>query len=227
MRDAENIQRLADAGIADLMGMIFYPPSPRYVDKLPEELPSLRSLKRVGVFVDAPAIDIIRTMVRFHTTYIQLHGDESPMYIKRLRSRLDKLWTEALRQLPVTAVGSQPRKPQDCYRILKAFSVSSEEDLMKTAAYEECCDYFLFDTKCAEKGGSGKSFDWRILQAYHGHTPFLLSGGIGPESLEALTKFTHPQWAGVDLNSRFETSPGVKDITLLTDFCKQLRKIHH
>lgn len=92
------------------------------------------------------------------------------------------------------------------------------DDLLATESYAACCDYFLFDTPCNGYGGSGKSFDWEMLTHYHGETPFLLSGGLKPESLDALLKFSHSSWAGIDLNSGFEQAPGLKDAAALSDF---------
>ena len=93
-----------------------------------------------------------------------------------------------------------------------------------TETSEQClCDYFLFDTACTGYGGSGKTFDWQVLTAYHGSTPFLLSGGLKPDSLHSLKEFRHPAWAGIDLNSGFEISPGKKDTTLLNTFIKQIK----
>ena len=83
--------------------------------------------------------------------------------------------------------------------------------------------FSFFDTRCPTVGGSGRTFDWDVLQNYHGHTPFFLSGGIGPDSADRLRNFSHPAWAGVDLNSRFETAPALKDVGLLADFIKDLR----
>ena len=86
------------------------------------------------------------------------------------------------------------------------------------------CDYFLFDTACSGYGGSGKTFNWNILQAYRGKTPFLLSGGLRPGSLSSLLQFKHEQWAGIDLNSGFETAPGLKDAAAVHTFINQLKQ---
>ena len=109
------------------------------------------------------------------------------------------------------------------YAIIKAFSIATEEDLTPVADYEDRADYFLFDTKCSSYGGSGKQFDWSVLSAYKGQTPFLLSGGINPDSAEALRNFSHPKLAGIDLNSGFETSPGMKDVEKLKTFIDKIK----
>lgn len=197
MREADNIREVEALGI-DLMGFIFYPPSKRFVgNKAPSYLPS--SCTRVGVFVNAE-MEYIRSMVpEFGLGAIQLHGNESP---------------EFCRQLSLDLPGIE---------IIKAFSISSPEDLAKTSSYEGVAGCFLFDTPTAAYGGSGQSFDWTLLEGYHGHTPFLLSGGLGPDSVEALSGFSHPLCCGIDLNSKFETAPAFKDAKALGSFLEQVR----
>ncbi len=107
-------------------------------------------------------------------------------------------------------------------KIIKAISVSRREDIERWRPYRGHVDMLLFDTKCKSVGGSGEHFDWSVLDSYDGDIPFLLSGGIGPEDAERVKHFRHSQFAGIDLNSRFETSPGVKDINLLKEFLKKL-----
>jgi phosphoribosylanthranilate isomerase len=107
--------------------------------------------------------------------------------------------------------------------LIKAFSVKTPEDLLCVSEYEGLCACFLFDTPTNGYGGSGKRFDWHILHNYSGLTPFLLSGGIGPESLQLLKEFNHHRWHGIDLNSRFENAPAQKNIPLLTDFVHQFK----
>lgn len=189
MREAENIRQVEDLGI-DLMGFIFYGPSPRCVGSVPEALPE--KCRRVGVFVNQP-LSFVSEMARlWGLHFVQLHGDESPKVCGELK-----------------AMG---------LGVIKAFSVRDAKTLVATKPYEQICDYFLFDTPCATGGGSGRSFDWDLLQAYDGQTPFLLSGGISPASISALKRFSHPRWEGVDLNSGFETAPGMKDVDLLSKF---------
>ena len=198
MRDAENIREVEALGI-DLMGFIFYPKSSRYVSERPAYLPT--RCKRVGVFVDASADDIIKKIQDFSLDIIQLHGNESPEQISHLLSLTSHL------------------------SIIKAFNIASAADLAATAPYVGLVDYFLFDTKAtistaspAVYGGTGSQFDWSILDKYDGSTPFLLSGGIGPDDAQRLRKYHHPLLAGIDLNSRFEQSPALKDITKLKAF---------
>jgi phosphoribosylanthranilate isomerase len=96
---------------------------------------------------------------------------------------------------------------------------------LKTSQYEGLCEYFLFDTPSISYGGSGKSFDWGMLNCYKGITPFLLSGGIGPESIGTIRNFKHRRFAGIDLNSRFESAPAIKNIELLSEFVQQLKSL--
>ena len=108
--------------------------------------------------------------------------------------------------------------------VIKVFSIAQESDLQSAGCYEGVCDYFLFDTACSGYGGSGKPFNWNILQAYRGKTPFLLSGGLRPGSLSLLLQFKHEQWAGIDLNSGFETAPALKDAAAVHTFINQLKQ---
>jgi phosphoribosylanthranilate isomerase len=176
------------------MGFIFYAGSPRYVPDKDEYLDAVQSCTKtkVGVFVNETLEEILRKVTTFRLDYVQLHGDESPDFCRRLRDA-------------------------GC-AVIKAFSVSSEQDFGHVSAYEPFVEYFLFDTKSSERGGTGKRFDWSILEAYQGNNPFLLSGGIGAEYLEDLIAFSHPLIAGIDLNSRFELSPALKNIEKLEEF---------
>ena len=192
MREAENIREVERLGI-DLMGFIFWPKSSRYVSKCPDYLP--QQVKRVGVFVDEDPEEVKRQADNYSLDYIQLHGHETPEVISYLRT-------------------SAPPPPG----IIKAFNIATEEDLSQTLPYEGLVDLFLFDTKGQSVGGNGEKFNWDVLQAYHGETPFLLSGGIGPDDAAQVNAFRHPKCIGIDLNSRFELSPGLKDIAKLKEF---------
>ena len=276
MRDAQNIREVAALGV-NLIGLIFYPKSPRYIESISSDagiIPDYSSLNRltpkplskgegsdmldkqlkaeetegearnkqieseqlkstqskapfnkvttplsfgegqggeaaipkfVGVFVNDMPQNIITAVYNYHLSYVQLHGDESPVMIDNMRRTL----------VPDIV-------PQ--IKIIKAISVSSAEDLKRCEQYEGHVDLFLFDTKCKGYGGSGQKYDWSVLEAYTGQTPFLLSGGIGPDDADRLRAFHHPQCVGIDLNSKFETAPGMKDINLLQNFLHQLNK---
>lgn len=187
MREPDNIRAAARLPLG-WMGFVFYPPSPRYAGALPPVLLSEswpETIRKTGVFVNETEERIHDIARRYGLDTLQLHGKESPDSCRRLRLS-----------------GRE---------VIKAFSVAGAADLAACAAYEGCCDYYLFDTKTPHYGGSGCRFDWNLLAAYRGDTPFLLSGGIGEEQLGQLRRFSHPCWAGIDLNSRFETVPGKKD----------------
>ena len=210
MRDGENIRQVAALGV-DWIGMIFWAKSPRNVTMIPTHagiIPDRGSISplsthhsplKVGVFVDEMAQNIITRVVNFQLDLIQLHGRETPTLIRNLRRTLD----------PDIRPG---------IKIIKAISVSSRDDIAAYKDYADCVDYFLFDTKCPSVGGSGQQFDWSVLDAYDGDVPFLLSGGICPDDAERVRNFHHPKCIGIDLNSRFETEPGLKDITKLKQF---------
>ena len=192
MRNADNIREVEALGI-DLMGFIFWPKSSRYVSELPSYLPT--KSKRVGVFVDASISDIMTTADTYKLDFIQLHGQESPSFITQLRPHL-----------PIGV------------KMIKALNIATANDLDKAKQYEGIADYLLFDTKGKSVGGNGEKFDWSVLEAYKGQTPFLLSGGIGPDDAERVKAFHHPKCIGIDLNSRFESSPALKDIDKLKKF---------
>ena len=211
MRNGENIRQVAELGV-NWIGMIFWDKSPRNVTMIPTHVGIIPDkgasidnfrAKRVGVFVDEMAQNIITRVVNFKLDLVQLHGHETPTLIRNLRRTLD----------PDIRPG---------VKFIKAISVSGRDDIATYKDYADCVDYFLFDTKCPTVGGSGEQFDWSVLDAYDGDVPFLLSGGIGPDDAERVRNFHHPKCIGIDLNSRFETEPGVKDISKLKQFLEQL-----
>jgi phosphoribosylanthranilate isomerase len=204
MRDPGNIREVAAIQDIGLIGLIFYAQSPRYVDseETADAVKTLTQTGTVGVFVNENIDVVINTCVAYNLDFIQLHGNESPEYLVSLK-----------KLLPFSV------------KLIKAFSMKTEEDLQKTSGYENYCEYFLFDTPTTGYGGSGRTFDWNILQYYSAATPFLLSGGIGHDSIESLGHFHHRLWAGIDLNSRFETAPGLKDVALLSDFVQHLKSL--
>lgn len=228
MRDAQNIREVSQLGF-DMIGMIFYPKSPRYVemqsshagiipDYAKEDIgasdssgsssesvsTSSKSPARVGVFVDDMVQNIVTRVVNYHLDYVQLHGNEPREMCENLRLTLD----------PDIRPG---------IKIIKAISVSDASDIQKYKEYVGAVDLFLFDTKCKTVGGSGQQFDWQVLEQYDGEIPFLLSGGIGPEDASRLHAFHHPKCIGIDLNSRFEIEPGVKDVEKLKGFLNAMQ----
>jgi len=193
MKFPENIKAVA-ALKPDMMGFIFYPKSPRYAEPLNvaalNALPS--SIKKIGVFVNENLENILTIAYKYQLDGVQLHGVE----LVKMCAELKK-------------VG---------YIVIKAFSIAAAYNFKVTKDYEGACDYFLFDTKTEAYGGSGLKFNWGMLDEYKGETPFILSGGIAADDAEALLKIEHPQFAGVDLNSKFEVSPGLKDVEKLNLF---------
>lgn len=210
LREPDNIQRLAELPI-DLMGFIFYPKSPRYVGEgtelaqwLEKNEEELEGISRVGVFVNSEVDIILNAVHDYRLDYVQLHGNESPEYCRELQT----YWTI-----------SSMRSAQ----LIKAFQVDENFDFTTTQPYERLCRYLLFDTKSPEYGGSGKQFDWKVLHQYMGITPYFLSGGIDPDSVQEIRKLNFKQLEGVDINSRFESEPGVKDIKKIAAFMEQLK----
>ena len=200
MRDPENIQGVLSAE-PDYLGYIFYSKSKRYVGKNPapeifEIVP--KSTRKVGVFVNEPLDNMITACRDFNLEVAQLHGSEDPDYCSLVRS---------------TGL-----------TVFKAFSVGEEFDFSLLETYREVVDFFLFDTKGKLPGGTGLKFDWDILQNYHLPIPFLLSGGIKPEDIEALREFNHEQLYALDINSGFEISPALKAVDNVRTFIQKIRK---
>ena len=212
MRDADNIRDISALGV-DMIGLIFYPPSPRYVQQfssgagiIPDYAPDMgKTPLRVGVFVDDMPQNIVTRVYNYKLDYIQLHGNEPRETLENLRATIDP-----------------DIKPQ--IKIIKAISVSSAEDIKKYKEYVGAADLFLFDTKCKTVGGSGEQFDWQVLQAYDGDVPFLLSGGIGSDDAERIKNFHHPKCIGIDLNSKFEIEPALKDVEKLKQFLVKVKR---
>lgn len=194
---SENIEQVAALQPAYL-GFIFYPKSKRYVTK-PEntQQPINCKAKRVGVFVNATEEEIRANIKAYNLDIIQLHGDEMPAFCAKINQI----------------------KP-----VFKAFQINNSFDFGILKSYESTCYSFLFDSPSAGYGGSGKSFNWQLLQDYKLNTPFILSGGLGEDNLEMIKKIDHPKMIGIDLNSKFETEPGIKDIDKLSNFLKELNK---
>ena len=228
MRDADNVQQVAQLGV-DMMGFIFYPKSPRYFEGLgqSEDFPLPRTdadktVKRVGVFANDTFENIELQTLRLGLDAVQFHGGESPDFCKKFQEEHEEfLFTQLKPWLEEQGIEVKT-KP---FKLIKAISVSTAEDIQKYKEYVGAVDYFLFDTKCKAYGGSGEQFDWSVLDAYDGDVPFLLSGGIGPEDAERVKEFHHPMCIGIDLNSKFEVEPGLKNVEKLGRFISQIRGI--
>ena len=196
MKIPANIAAVSAMNI-DYMGFIFYAPSPRYVSNtLDTNILENTKIKGVGVFVNEAIEKVQFTQTQNNLQYVQLHGDESPDYCQKMK-----------------AAG---------FVVTKAFPVNDDFDFIQLKNYLAACDYFLFDTKGKTHGGTGKKFNWNILQQYTYEKPFFLSGGIGPEDVESVLAFQHPQLHALDLNSKFEIAPGGKNVQSLEQFLNKL-----
>jgi phosphoribosylanthranilate isomerase len=186
IREPENIKEVASL-VPDYLGFIFYPESPRYVgDHF--QIPEIdKSIKKVGVFVNASTESILAKAVVNELDVLQLHGTESIEQCEELR--LHNML------------------------IIKAFSVDDKFDFQIVKRYHSIVDYFLFDTKGKYFGGNATRFDWSILKTYDQQTPFFLSGGLKPEHIEEVKALSDLNIYAIDVNSGVETSPGVKDVS--------------
>jgi phosphoribosylanthranilate isomerase len=197
MKYPGNIKELTALPI-DMLGMIFYEKSPRYAGGLNAgELDNIPpAIRKVGVFVNESLENMLEIIDRYHLQMVQLHGNESPALCEKIKLR--------------------------GVEVIKAFPVKETGDLKKCSIYENRCDYFLFDTPSSRYGGSGKKFDWQILSSCKSQTPFFLSGGIDSSDIESIRQLPVSQLYAIDLNSRFEFSPGLKNINKLKEFISGL-----
>jgi len=188
MREASNIEALTALPI-DYIGFIFYAKSSRFVSDIPiYNIPN--HIKKVGVFVNATLDDIKEKVKEFDLQVVQLHGDESPELCKH-----------------VSELGIET---------LKAFGIDDDFEWKTISDYENTVDYFLFDTKSKAYGGTGQSFNWEKLRENPYNKPYLLSGGISIENIKEAATFKDERLYGLDLNSKFEIQPAIKNIDLLT-----------
>ncbi len=202
MREMGNIQKLVTTVKPDWMGLIFYEKSPRYVSMDEAGQIAEIGISKVGVFVDESENEILRKVKAFDLEAIQLHGSETPEFVSLLAAK-----TEA--------------------EIWKVISVKNEIDWVSLEDYLPLVDRFLFDTASEKHGGTGRKFDWRILETYPFDKGFLLSGGIDEESLGEILTFAakNPMLLGLDLNSKFEDEPGLKNIEKLKKFIDHLPRV--
>ncbi|NJN26191.1 MAG: phosphoribosylanthranilate isomerase [Cyclobacteriaceae bacterium] len=182
----------------DYIGFIFYPKSPRFIGH-DFKMPAFheKSIKKVGVFVNE-SVDVVQDMVeKFKLDVVQLHGSESPEVCEGLQS-------------PNLGV-------------IKAFHVEEGFDFEILKPYEMVVDFFLFDTKTSQYGGSGRAFDWAMLQKYALNIPYFLSGGISLENIDDLNKLEVSKIQAIDVNSKFEIEPGLKDLGMLGELSRKLK----
>lgn len=199
MRESVNISQVADLK-PDLMGFIFYPLSPRYagIQLNPESLKHFHpGIKKAGVFVNEEIDRIKEIILKYSLDIVQLHGNESPEFCRILFEN----------DIPV----------------IKTIHVRDRMDFKGFYPYIPFTNYFLFDTSTSLFGGSGYKFDWDVISGYDFPHPFFLSGGISPEDISQILEIRHPFLYGVDLNSRFEIEPGLKDVEMLKKFITGIR----
>lgn len=195
MREASNIMDLI-ALKPDYIGFIFYKKSLRCIENRPSvDIP--KGIKKVGVFVNESERVINEKRIKFGLDILQLHGDESPELCYLLK--------------------------QGGAQIIKVFRIDEAFDFGICRRYENYVDYFLFDTACKDYGGSGQKFNWELLEKYNNARPVFLSGGISPNDVDLLSKVEGVDVMAIDINSKFEVKPGVKNIKLLHDFFVQFR----
>lgn len=200
MKDPENIEKLRELPI-DFMGFIFYSRSPRYAMPLNEDAVNAipANIGRTGVFVNEIPSRMFSYIETYGLKYVQLHGTEDLHYCSFIKKKYPDV------------------------KLIKAFQIASTADFQALPEFEKICDYFLFDTKSPSYGGSGEKFDWKILFSYNLNTPFFLSGGISPDDVVNIKRIPHPQLFAIDLNSKFETEPGIKDIEVLSKFITEIK----
>ncbi len=205
MTDVDQVNQLNQLGV-EFCGFIFYPKSPRYVFK---HMPAINikrirgNINKVGVFVNAYTDDILKTVDDCGLYLVQLHGDESPRECERISNYVS---------------------------VIKAFRLSEDDNILwKIKDYIDVCDMFLFDTEGAGYGGTGKKFNWNVLKGLDIRKPFFLSGGIQNDDVFALKEFTNDSVAkdlfSIDINSKFEISPGIKDMDKVSQFVTQIKQI--
>jgi phosphoribosylanthranilate isomerase len=203
MTDADQVKKLDEMGV-EFCGLIFYPKSPRFVFKYMPAI-NIKKIKgrinKVGVFVNATSEEILQTVDSCGLYLVQLHGDESPKACEKI---------------------------SDYISVIKAFRLAEDDNILwKIKDYVDVVDMFLFDTEGVGYGGTGKKFNWDALLGLNINKPFFLSGGIQPTDIPALMEFSKTPVAkdlfAVDINSRFEKSPGVKDMEKIQDFVTGLK----
>ena len=199
----EQVEGLPDMG-ATFAGFIFYPKSPRYVFRhlTSAQIKKINTINKVGVFVNSSIEEVLLMVDECRLHMVQLHGDESPKYCERIA---------------------------DYVSVVKAYRVSDNDSIeWMIKPYMDVCDMFMFDTMGAGYGGTGKKFDWNMLKGSTIGKPFFLSGGIQPDDTNALMEFKDEPVSkalfAVDINSKFETSPGVKDMRKVEKFIKDLKQ---
>jgi phosphoribosylanthranilate isomerase len=200
MRQHQNILDLVRLE-PDYIGFIFYPKSPRYAGSILNTATTAlipENIRKTGVFVNAESETIKEACRKFGLNTVQLHGNESIEQCRELK--------------------------EEGYEIIKTFSLKDKKDIEKTYAYKEVCDFFLFDTPTQQHGGSGQKFDWSILTGFEPARPYFLSGGIESGDAPGILKQCTATPYALDINSRFETEPGLKNMAAIEHFIKTIRE---
>jgi phosphoribosylanthranilate isomerase len=202
MRDPENVREVSQLR-PDFLGFIFYPVSKRYVGENADIAMFQhvsKKIKKVGVFVNEDNEKILELAYRYDLDLVQLHGSETPKDCRTIRSA--------------------------GYQVIKAFGMDAAFNYTTLVPYMQFCDYYLFDTKSSQFGGSGQKFNWEKIKGYKYHVPFFLSGGIGPDDHALILEIDHPGMVAIDINSQFEIEPGIKNVSLVRNFIKKLKDDH-
>ena len=199
----KQLQQLEALNI-DYAGLIFYKESPRYMgDKISGKQVKEADfdLKKVGVFVNPGYSELLDAIDEYGLDIVQLHGNETPELCEELSAEVEVI---------------------KAFRIAGDDSINIDEMVMP---YDAACDYYLFDTAGLKEsfGGTGQQFDWNILKKAKIEKPFFLSGGIGPGDAAKVRSFSHPDFFAIDLNSKFETAPGVKDMAAILKFLQAFK----
>ncbi|WP_343524117.1 phosphoribosylanthranilate isomerase [Pedobacter sp.] len=199
MRLAANIAAVAELQ-PDYLGFIFYERSPRFISEVSAELIRYipAEIKTTGVFVNEDLEKVKEKISSLKLKAVQLHGSELPEYGAALKSSFPNI------------------------EVIKAFGIDEDFDFSALEAYLETADYFLFDTKTKAHGGSGKTFNWSVLDRYTYNKPYFLSGGIDLEHSTAIKKLNDSRLYALDINSRFETEPGLKDVAKIKEFIREM-----
>ena len=204
MTRLDQLIKLDELGI-EFAGFIFYPKSPRYIKKFHLSALDVKreklNINRVGVFVNATAEEILKTVDDWRLQMVQLHGDESPKFCEHISNHITTI---------------------------KAFRIGPDENIdWKIYPYRDSADMYLFDTVGVNYGGTGIQFDWNVLAKAQINKPYFLSGGIGADDTDKIRQFVPGQkdLFSIDVNSRFEISPGVKDMEMIEEFCKKIKVI--
>ncbi|AWX45431.1 Phosphoribosylanthranilate isomerase [Flagellimonas maritima] len=209
----------------DYLGFIFWTPSSRFYDS--DSIADVpKNIKKVGVFVDASIEGVFEKIETYELDGVQLHGNESPEFCRTLKEEFIPFRAQSRKKIATNSKEVSTAPDLTKLEIIKVFSIKNDFDFSVLSKYENVCDYFLFDTKGRLPGGNGYIFDWNILTDYPSTKPYFLSGGIGLDEVNSLRSFLDSPASkmcyAIDVNSKFESEPGLKKIQQLKEFKKLL-----